>query len=93
VARLEITESFLEVTGSGSIVGALFIKYGKIPEEVELVFFETTSYWKSKHGGPKMFVVPEFSIWCLVEDIIALARKCKLTVVVEERNPPDKEEP
>jgi hypothetical protein len=76
--RLEMTEKFLEVMGDFSLVGALVNMYGFVPSEVELVFFESIR-------EPDMIVVPEYVPRLLVEQVIELATKCKLTIVRETR--------
>lgn len=87
-SRLEITEEFLERMGDFSLVGALANMYGSIPDEVELVFFETSSAWRERVGGPKLFVLPEYTARCLAEQVLDLSKKCKVTVMVVEHSPP-----
>jgi hypothetical protein len=72
IGRIEIDEKFLELFGTGTLLGTLLDLYGKAPEKVVLVFPRTTTAWREKFGGPHQYIVNEYTIACLLEDVLRL---------------------
>jgi len=60
----------IERMATGSLVG-------KIPsvdglKKLVLLFEETSLSWRQRHGGPNMWIVPEYTIACIIDDILWL---------------------
>lgn len=58
---------------------------GNIPsistlKKLVLVFSETSLLWRQRHGGPDAWVIPEYTVKCLIDDVLWLVSK---GVVVE----------
>lgn len=72
---VKIEKEFLETCGHASLQG-LLAKQGIFgPEEVTLLFYETSTAWRAQHGGPDLYMVPEFGIPCLLESVLSLMEK------------------
>jgi len=75
-AQITLDQKFLEVLGTGSLIGRLAVDYDLAQlTEVELRFPQTTLEWRRKHGGPDSYIIPEFAIACLLEDVLNLLRR------------------
>lgn len=73
--RIEITEKFLELFGTGTLTGTIVSNDGKFPDKLTLVFPQTDLEWRRKNNGPKHYVMPEFVPFCLVLDVLELQRR------------------
>jgi len=62
--RVEVNEGFLETFGTGYSLSSL--------KEVTLVFPRSTRGWLERNGGPHQYIVNEYTIQCLVEDVLRL---------------------
>jgi len=45
------------------------------PKNVTLLFETTGTGWKEENEGPYMMEIPEFTIPCLIQDILSLVRQ------------------
>lgn len=87
--RLYITQETMETLGAGSLTGMLVHKLKdlgldiSILSELELVFKQTSVEWRKKNNGPNYWIMPEFSIMCLMESVLWL-NKQNIRVTVEE---------
>lgn len=92
--KIEVSEKFLETVGNYTLSGAL----AKLQEPVSvpskewapvvLVFPESTTRWREKNGNPYQYIVNEYTIRCLIEDILWLqSQGVKISVEVLTRNP------
>lgn len=87
--RIYITKEVMETMGSGSLTGLLVHKLSNlgldysILSEVVLVFKQTSLEWRRNNGGPDQWIMPEFSIMCLLEGVMWL-NKQGIRVTVEE---------
>ncbi len=89
--RVEVTEKFLETFGAGTLVGTLAQrkKDFTVPATVILVFPQATLGWCREHGGPPQWIVNEYTIRCMLEDVLKL-REWGVDVKLETvtRDPP-----
>lgn len=73
-ATIRINEKVLETTGTGSLIGRLAIQHKDVEisklEEVILEFEQTSLRWRQNHGGPALWVSPEYAFMCFVEDLL-----------------------
>ena len=82
--EIVVSETFLETFGTGTLIGSsLDDEYG-LPDELVLVFPQTSLRFRETNGGPLMLVVTEYAIQCLVADVLSL-RERGVAVTVEER--------
>lgn len=82
--EIVVSETFLETFGTGTLIGSsLDDEYG-LPDELALVFPQTSLRFRETNGGPLMLVVTEYAIQCLVADVLSL-RERGVAVTVEER--------
>ena len=77
-----IDEKFLEAFGTGSLVGQLDMKDGKFPEIIELQFPKSSLEFREKNNGPGQIIVNEYTIRCLLEDVLYLKEK-GITIVLK----------
>jgi hypothetical protein len=82
--RIEITEKFLESCGTRTLVGTIFSQVGHWPTKVVLVFPQTSLGWRQHNGGPKHYVMPEYTIPLLIEDVLSLVQR-GVEVSIEEK--------
>lgn len=87
--RIEISENFLELCGTGALVGAIMKENDfQWPQRVILVFFETSLAWRREHRGPRHYVIPEYSTHLLIEDVLMLKeRGIEVEIQTEVRDP------
>lgn len=69
--RVCISKKQLEIIGSHSLL-ALVTQMANKPQEVEILFQQTTLQWRREHNGADAIILPEFTPMCLCEDIIRL---------------------
>lgn len=76
MVRVEINLEQLETWGTGTLMGLVLPEVYKTDDKnVTLVFPQTPHSYRVAHGGPKIGVVTEFAIPCLVEDLLGLLAK------------------
>ena len=81
---ITIDEKFLQLCGSGTLVGAIIKEVG--PEKYQflskliLIFPQTTPRWKKENGGPKEFIVYEHNIPSLINDILSMQDSGRLDI-------------
>lgn len=87
-----IDQKFLETCATGTLLGTIFQQNPEstYPEEVVLIFPQTTLGWRRKNGGPDQLIVNEFVIPLLIEDILHL-KEHGVQVRVEMRDTPREE--
>lgn len=77
-----VNQKFLETFGTRSLSGQL---KNWPADEVELVFPQTSLSWRQDHNGPDNWIMPEYSIPCLIEDILSLISKgVKVSVIMKD---------
>jgi hypothetical protein len=88
--RIEVTEKFLETFGTGTLMGVLakLFQFG-IPRTVKLVFPQATIGWCRAHNGPPQWIVNEYTIRCLLDDVLKLRELgVDVSLETETRDPP-----
>lgn len=89
--RIEVTEKFLETVGTGTLVGTLAQRQKDftVPARVVLVFPQATLSWCRAHNGPPQWILNEYAVRCLLEDVLKL-REWGVAVMLETvvRDPP-----
>lgn len=73
--KVVINEMFLQTCATGTLLGTLMKQNEytlKGVTEVELVFPQTTMSWRASHSGPKIYLVPEYTLPCLLKDVLSL---------------------
>lgn len=83
--RIIVDESFLQTCGDSSLLGAIVMGVGDLSKltEVCLVFPLTSNSWRQENGGPRHFVLPEFAVSSLLDDVLKLqGMGLKVTTVV-----------
>ena len=90
--RVEVTEKFLETFGTGTLIGTLAAKQPgmQLPSKVVLVSPQATLSWCERHRGPPQWIVNEYVIRCLLDDVLKL-REWGVDVTLETvtRDPED----
>jgi len=81
--RIKIDEETLPRLGNASLIGKIDMSSGKLPEKVILEFPQSSSQWRERNKGPKEFIITEYNVPCLVNDILWLISQ-GVKVVVEE---------
>lgn len=75
-ACIFITERDLERIGDHWIMGAISRMYPNHPldklSKVVITIPETTNDFREKNGGPKQYIVNEYTIGCLMREIVSL---------------------
>lgn len=84
---IQIDKQFMETCGSNTLTGTLIHKFGPATvaemEELILQFPQTPMSWRRVNGGADHWIMPEYSVMCLVDDIIHLKER-GIKVVVQE---------
>lgn len=71
--QLDIHEKFLETFATGTLVGTIATKYNfGVPKKVVLVFPESSIHWRRRNDGPVQWIVNEYVIRCLIDDVLKL---------------------
>lgn len=70
--KIEIGKEFWETCGQTSLQGYLYERGAVAPGPVTLVMKQTPYSWRQQHGGPEIYLVPEFMPYCLIESILSL---------------------
>lgn len=70
--NIEIGKEFLETCGSASLQGLLYERGVTGPQPITLRFKQTSSGWRHGNNGPDLYIMPEFSPYCLVESVLKL---------------------
>ena len=86
-----LNEKVLDTFGACSLTGGITNARPKsFPKDVTIVFEETSIGWKRQNGGPNYWIIPEYAINCLIEDILYLveSRGVKFTLKKVEKDPP-----
>lgn len=87
IIEIEIDEKFLELCGTGTLMGNLLSRYPEaIPEgvEIHLVFLQTSLGYRRVHGGPQVYLIPEYTVWCFTDDLVRL-QEMGYKVVIKKR--------
>lgn len=89
-----IDQQFMETCGSNTLVGTLVNKFGPTAaaevDELIIQFPQTPMSWRRVNGGADNWIMPEYSVMCLVNDIIHLKERGVKVVIQEvEGDPPD----
>ena len=76
---VHISGEFFETCGTGTLAGKVADgirrseqAFGPMPIEVELVFQQTSTDWRRRHGGPSAWVAPEYAPMCFAQDLMWL---------------------
>jgi hypothetical protein len=77
--RLKLDEDRLSRMGSASLIG---MTVSDDTKKVTLVFPQTSLSWREKHGGPAIYLIPEYVIACLIEDIVWMTKR-GIEVIIE----------
>lgn len=84
---IQIDKQFMETCGSNTLTGTLINKFGPAAvaemEELILQFVQTPLSWRRRSGGADHWIMPEYSVMCLVDDIIHFKER-GVKVVVQE---------
>ena len=62
-----LDEEQLARLGKSSLIGMLMEPGLK---EIELIFLQTSLGWKKQNGGPQEWIIVEYNIPCLIEDVL-----------------------
>lgn len=83
---MTMDEKLLETFASGSLIGNLLKdhKFSEI-DDVELVFPQSTLHWRQQNRGPKIYLIPEYTVPLLIEDVLKLL---ELGIKVTVKTPP-----
>lgn len=73
--RIEITEKFLELCATGTLIGTIVMQNHGWPNKVVLVFPQTSLAWRRDNNGPKHYVMPEFAVHLLIQDVLDLVQR------------------
>lgn len=73
--KVAITKAFLETCGTSSLEGLLLAGGILEPEPVTLCFHQTSYAWRKEHGGPDIYLMPEFAPYCLIDSVLKLTAK------------------
>jgi hypothetical protein len=71
---IRINQRFLESCATATLIGTV-VKDGEpltSVTKVVLEFEQTSLWWRQAHGGPDSLIVPEYTIGCLIEDVLSL---------------------
>jgi len=77
--RLELNEDRLSRMASASLIG---MTVSDDTKKVTLVFPETSLRWREQHGGPAIYLLPEYVVACLLEDIVWMMKR-GIEIVIE----------
>ena len=77
--RLELDEDQLSRMASASLIG---LTVSADTKKVTLVFPQTSLRWREQHGGPAIYLLPEYVVACLLEDIVRMTKR-GIEVVIE----------
>jgi len=80
--RIKLDEENISRLGTASIIGKIDMSSGKLPEKVILEFPQTSLKWRERNKGPKEFIILEYNIPCLINDVLWLIAQ-GVEVVVE----------
>ena len=69
--EIRIDEKFLENCGGG-LLDSLLVAGMKRGEEISLLFPQSSFSFKQQNGGPRQYLVQEYSVLCLVKDVLHL---------------------
>lgn len=79
--KIKITREKMEKGfGSHSLVGLVANELGGISyAEIDLIlsFEESSMHWREKNGGPHEFVITEYMVPCMMNDLLTLLRMFK----------------
>lgn len=71
--QLDIDEKFLETCATGTLLGTIAKGHNfGVPKEVVLAFPQTSLQWRHRHGGPAQWIINEYVIPCLLDDVLKL---------------------
>jgi hypothetical protein len=82
---IRINQRFLECCGTATLTGTV-VKDGEplmSITRIVLEFEQTSLGWRQAHGGPDSWIMPEYTLGCLIEDILSLQAR---GIVVECRD-------
>jgi len=82
---IRINQRFLESCGTGTLTGTVLKDDEPLASitKVVLEFEQTSLGWRQAHGGPDSWIMPEYTIGCLIEDVLRLQAR---GIVVECRD-------
>lgn len=88
---ITINARTMETFGTGTLKGMVINALGKDKfddlEQVKIDFEQTSLAWRREHGGPENWIMPEFAIPCLLEDMLDLRDVYGLKVTVSTITP------
>lgn len=64
---ITIDEDKLQRLGSASLIGMVAEDGLK---ELEIIFPQTSIDWRARNGGPEEWIVNEYNVPCLIEDVV-----------------------
>jgi hypothetical protein len=73
--RIEISEKFLESCATATLIGTIVMQNNILPNRVVLVFPQTSPAWRRNNNGPRHYVMPEYTVHLLIEDVLSLVRR------------------
>lgn len=81
---LYFDQTRLETIGTGSILGLLLEQWqeGKLPNKVVLEFPQSSLEKRRKTGGPEALLVWEYTIPCILKDVLRLIEMGILVEIV-----------
>lgn len=88
--RIIIDENQMQRIGDYFIRGTIATRHPSMTGvqhrsiETTIVFKESSFRWKSKHGGPKSWVIPEHVCRCLMKEIMDLTKEGYNVTIISE---------
>ena len=74
-ARIELSEKSLECCGTGTLLGLVYGSGTTFPTHITLVFPQKSLAWCQQHNGPNQWVLNEFVLRLLIDDILLLVKR------------------
>lgn len=72
--KIEISKEFLETCGQSSLQG-LLAQHGIFqPQELTFQFKQSSYAWRAAHGGPELYLMPEFAPYYLMLSLLSLTQ-------------------
>lgn len=72
---IELTKEFFETCGANSIEGRLVDEGATEPQPIKLRMKQTSFAWRQEHGGPDIYMIPEFAPLCLMDSVLRLTAR------------------
>jgi hypothetical protein len=77
VYRISVSQEQYEVTAYATLVGVLADACGRSFANVRRVilsFPQTSLSWRTRHGGPDILAIPEYTVPCMIQDVLWFSR-------------------